>query len=47
MIGGCELSRKTGETLRGAGKWSEVDLARCTDEPWHKAIPHIYGVLTK
>ncbi|PKS07703.1 hypothetical protein jhhlp_006311 [Lomentospora prolificans] len=46
-IGGCQLTRPTGEWLRQAGKWSDVDLERCVDEPWHKCIPHILGVLTK
>lgn len=41
------MRRRTAGTLRGAGAWSNVDLERCTDEPWCHALPHIYGVLTK
>ncbi|SPO07468.1 uncharacterized protein DNG_10162 [Cephalotrichum gorgonifer] len=47
MIGGCDLTRTTMETLQKAGIWAKVDVARCVDEPWHHAIPHIYGILTK
>lgn len=47
MMGGCELTRTTGDTLRAAGQWGKVDLARCNDEPWHFVVPHISGVLTK
>lgn len=47
LIGGCEMRRRTTDTLRAAGPWSKVDLERCTDEPWCHALPHILGVLTK
>ncbi|SPN97698.1 uncharacterized protein DNG_01211 [Cephalotrichum gorgonifer] len=47
MIGGCQLTRPTGESLRKAGPWSKIDLERRPEDPWYAPLPHIYGVLTK
>lgn len=47
LIGGCELRRRTVDTLVKAGEWSQVDLERLTDEPWYRVVPHVYGVLEK
>ncbi|TPX06892.1 uncharacterized protein E0L32_002388 [Thyridium curvatum] len=47
FLGGCELDRDTGRSLREAGTWSKIDLEPCVDEDWSSPIPHIIGVLTK
>lgn len=47
IIGGCQLQRKTGELLRAAGDWSDVDLQQPPEEPWFHSVPHILGVATK
>ncbi|CAI4215282.1 unnamed protein product [Parascedosporium putredinis] len=46
-IGGCQLTRPTRDWLLEAGPWSDVDLDRRADEPWHQCLPHIMGTLTK
>ncbi|KAM0321714.1 hypothetical protein ACHAQA_009953 [Verticillium albo-atrum] len=47
MIGGCRLCRPTGATLRGVGRWDEVDLVQPRDESAYEVVPHIMGTLTK
>ncbi|KAH7383849.1 hypothetical protein BKA66DRAFT_397183, partial [Pyrenochaeta sp. MPI-SDFR-AT-0127] len=46
-LGGCQLCRDTGKTLRQAGPWARIDLAQPPEEPWHQTVPHIFGTLTK
>ncbi|KAI0875682.1 S-adenosyl-L-methionine-dependent methyltransferase [Hypoxylon argillaceum] len=47
LIGGCELCRQTGKSLREAGPWTSIDLQQPVTEQWHHCVPHIQGVLTK
>ncbi|KAI0446980.1 S-adenosyl-L-methionine-dependent methyltransferase [Xylaria telfairii] len=47
LIGGCELCRQTGKTLREAGSWTAVDIGQPPDEQWFGTVPHILGVFTK
>lgn len=46
-MGGCNLRRDSGETIREAGPWTKVDLCTPAEEPWYCPLPHAYGVLTK
>ncbi|KAF6817544.1 phospholipid methyltransferase [Colletotrichum musicola] len=46
-MGSCHLCRRTGETLRQAGQWMEVNLAKPAEESFNEVIPHIVGTLTK
>jgi SAM-dependent methyltransferase len=46
-LGGCELRRDTGRSLREAGPWSEVDLVFREKDDWCSVCPHIFGTLTK
>ncbi|KAI0205824.1 S-adenosyl-L-methionine-dependent methyltransferase [Astrocystis sublimbata] len=47
MIGGCQLCRPTGTTLREAGSWSNIDIGHPAAEQWWSSLPHILGVFTK
>ncbi|KAH8163711.1 hypothetical protein CIB48_g4536 [Xylaria polymorpha] len=47
LIGGCELCRQTGKTLREAGSWTTIDIGQPPDEQWFGTVPHILGVFTK
>ncbi|EHA52234.1 hypothetical protein MCOR02_010880 [Pyricularia oryzae] len=47
VIGGCQLRRRTGELIRAAGDWSDVDLKSLHQEPWYNTVPHILGIATK
>lgn len=46
-LGGCQLRRDTGKTLREAGPWSHVDFTTFEQEPWFNVCPHSLGVFTK
>jgi hypothetical protein len=47
-MGGCELTRDTEKWLKEAGSWSGFDLTQlAVEQPAHKVIPHIGGVLRK
>ena len=47
LMGGCELTRPTGDWLLTAGKWESVDFhGPETEEPW-VAVPHAAGILVK
>ncbi|KAI1128824.1 S-adenosyl-L-methionine-dependent methyltransferase [Nemania abortiva] len=46
-IGGCELCRQTGKSLKEAGPWTSIDIGQPPTEPWYQLVPHILGVYTK
>ncbi|KAK1993629.1 methyltransferase domain-containing protein [Colletotrichum falcatum] len=46
-LNGCQLCRDTGKTLRSAGPWAGIDVARPPAEPWYQIVPHIFGTFTK
>ncbi|KAH7117398.1 S-adenosyl-L-methionine-dependent methyltransferase [Dactylonectria macrodidyma] len=47
FLGGCQLCRRTGETLLNVGSWSDVNLAPLDGETSWDIIPHVIGTLTK
>ncbi|KAI0471270.1 S-adenosyl-L-methionine-dependent methyltransferase [Xylaria cf. heliscus] len=47
FIGGCQLCRETGKTLREAGPWTNIDIGQPPTEMWYGTVPHITGVFTK
>ncbi|XDG03976.1 hypothetical protein ABKA04_003591 [Annulohypoxylon sp. FPYF3050] len=47
FIGGCLLCRPTEKTIREAGPWEKIDVARPPIEPWYGTLPHILGTFTK
>ncbi|RYC55036.1 hypothetical protein CHU98_g11171 [Xylaria longipes] len=47
FIGGCELCRRTENTLREAGPWASIDIGQPPPVMWYHSLPHILGVLTK
>ncbi|KAI0110821.1 S-adenosyl-L-methionine-dependent methyltransferase [Nemania sp. FL0031] len=46
-IGGCQLCRQTGKSLKEAGPWTSIDIGQPPAEPWYQLVPHILGVYTK
>ncbi|KAI0896535.1 S-adenosyl-L-methionine-dependent methyltransferase [Annulohypoxylon nitens] len=47
FLGGCLLCRPTEKTIREAGPWEKIDVARPPIEPWYGTVPHMLGVFTK
>ncbi|CAM1500810.1 Fc.00g099720.m01.CDS01 [Cosmosporella sp. VM-42] len=47
FIGGCELCRATGNTLREVGPWEKIDLETPPDTSPYEVLPHVIGTLTK
>ena len=47
FLGGCQLTRETGRTLRSAGKWREDTLGSRPGDSPYAMIPDIMGVLVK
>ncbi|KAF6791022.1 phospholipid methyltransferase [Colletotrichum sojae] len=42
-MGSCQLCRRTGETSRQAGQWTEVDLAKPAEESFNEVVPISWG----
>ncbi|KXH50340.1 methyltransferase [Colletotrichum simmondsii] len=46
-LNGCQLCRNTGNNLRSAGPWTNIDIRQPQDETWFQVVPHIFGTFTK
>lgn len=47
FLGGCSITRDTGNWLNEVGPWSKVDLKQPESEPAYQVVPNIMGILQK